>query len=112
MKFTRKPMLEFFEKNNIKNLGAAYKIIKQNDSLKYEEFLKMVLNLNQKSKKSIHRDDNSPQLLYTSINPFNEQFDDYFYYEVTEEINLQKKKGKTLSIKNSKPSWRDAYIQL
>ena len=53
-------MLEFFEKNNTKNLGAAYRMIKQNDTLNYDDFLKLVLELSQRTKQNTQKADNSP----------------------------------------------------
>lgn len=47
-----------------------------------------------KERKLTLREDHSPQLIYCSNNPFNEQFDDYFFFEITEEIKKYRKKGK------------------
>lgn len=93
VKFTRKPILEFFEKNNVKNLGAAYHLIQKSDFLSFDKFQALILDQSKQNKQH-QKKDHSPMLLYTSLNPFDEQFDDYFFYEITEEITQERKKGK------------------
>lgn len=70
-KYTRRPLLEFFEKNPNKNLGVAYSKIKQKESFSHQDLIKSCLEIVKSAKLSI-RQDNSPQLFYCSNNPYNE----------------------------------------